>query len=199
MKNKLEIVVATNNEHKVQELRDIFSPYGIVLYSLKDKNIVVDPDENGKNYNENAYIKAHEVSKFTDLPVLSDDSGIEIEALGKDVPGIYSHRFALQNGGQEETNKMLIKNCPNSPATFTCHFVLLNFKGNERLDFEGKMIGKINDKIEGINGFGYDPIFVPSGYEHSVATLKKDEKNKISHRYNACLNLLNFLKENNYI
>lgn len=194
----LKIVVATNNAHKIQELRAMLSN-SVILYSLKDVGIKVDPEENGKTYAENAFIKANAVSKYTDLPVLSDDSGIEIEKLGEHFPGIYSHRYALENGGQEALNLKLTQTCANSKATFTSHFVLLNLKPGQRLDFTGHMYGKINNKVEGANGFGYDPIFVPDGYDCSVSTLKPEEKNKISHRYNAAKELLSYLKINNYL
>lgn len=193
----LKIVVATNNKHKVDELKGMLSSK-VELYTLNDVGINVDPDENGKTYAENAYIKASAVAKFTDLPVLSDDSGIEIEALGDHFPGIYSHRYAIENGGQTLLEK-LVKEIPGSYAKFTSHFVLLNLKPGQRLDFEGIMEGKISDIVEGVNGFGYDPIFIANGYKHSVSTLSPEEKNQISHRYNASKALLNYLKENNYI
>ena len=199
MKEALKICVATNNEHKMGELRAIFKNYNIVLYSLKDLNINVNPEENGKTYFENAYIKAHEVSKFTTLPVLSDDSGIEIDALGEHVPGIYSHRYSEEHGGQPATNLMLVTKYAGSKARFTSAFVLLNLEPNSRNDFEGVVNGKIADKIEGEGGFGYDPIFIPEGYTHSVATLSPNEKNHISHRYKASVKLLEFLKNKNYI
>lgn len=194
----LKIVVATNNAHKIQELRAMLSN-SVILYSLKDVGIKVNPEENGKTYAENAFIKANAVSKYTDLPVLSDDSGIEIEKLGEHFPGIYSHRYALENGGQEALNSKLTQTCANSKATFTSHFVLLNLIPGQRLDFTGYMYGKINNKVEGVNGFGYDPIFVPDGYNCSVSMLKPEEKNKISHRYNAAKELLSYLKINNYL
>ena len=195
----LKICVATNNDHKMGELKDIFKDYAVELYSLKDLNIDVNPDENGKNYAENAFIKASAVAKFTDMPVLSDDSGIEIEALGEHVPGIYSHRYAVEHGGQEITNKMLIEKCASSKAHFTAHFVLLNLTSNSRHDFEGIVKGKIADKENGTGGFGYDPIFVPEGYQVSIASLSPSEKNHISHRYRASIALLNFLKNEKYI
>jgi XTP/dITP diphosphohydrolase len=195
----LKIIIATNNAHKVEELNAMLEGK-VQLLSLKDAGITVDPDENGKTYSENAFIKAEAVTHFTSLPVMSDDSGIEIDELGKHFPGIYSHRFAMENGGQENLNKMLVKDHAHSKARFTCHIVLLNlnFEG-ERLDFEGIMEGSINSKVEGEHGFGYDPVFVPSGYKHSVATLPPEEKNVISHRYNAVKKLLNYLKENDKI
>lgn len=194
----LKIVVATNNIHKIQELRAMLSN-SVILYSLKDVGIKVDPIENGKTYAENAFIKANEVAKYTSLPVLSDDSGIEIEKLGDHFPGIYSHRYAMDNGGQEKLNAQLVKTCCHSKAVFTSHFVLLNLKPGQRLDFTGYMYGKINDKVEGTNGFGYDPIFVPDGYSCSVSLLSPEEKNKISHRYNAAKELLTYLRVNNYL
>lgn len=195
----LKIVVATNNDHKIQELKAMLANK-VELISLKEANIEVDPIEDGKTYADNAFIKANEVSKFTSLPVLSDDSGIEIEALGEHFPGIYSHRYAVENGGQENLNETLVKKCPHAKAKFVAHFVLLNLnKSGERLDFEGIMEGTINDKVEGKHGFGYDPIFVPNGYKNSVSTLLPEEKNKISHRYNAAKALLNYLKTNKII
>ena len=195
----LKIVVATNNDHKIQELKSMLANK-VELLSLKEANIEVDPIENGKTYADNAFIKASEVAKFTDLPVLSDDSGIEIEALGEHFPGIYSHRYAIENGGQELLNETLTKKYPFTNAKFIAHFVLLNLnKKGERLDFEGIMKGKINNKVEGKHGFGYDPIFVPEGYEVSVSTLLPKEKNKISHRYNAAKELLNYLEANKLI
>ena len=195
----LKIVVATNNDHKIQELKNMLANK-VELLSLKEANINVDPIEDGKTYADNAFIKANEVSKFTDLPVLSDDSGIEIEALGERFPGIYSHRYAMENGGQAILNESLTKKYPGSEAIFVAHFVLLNLnKKGERLDFEGIMEGSINTKVEGEHGFGYDPIFVPKGYQVSVSTLLPEEKNRISHRYNACKELLKYLTENNLI
>ena len=162
----LKICVATNNDHKMGELKDIFKDYAVELYSLKDLNIDVNPDENGKNYAENAFIKASAVAKFTDMPV---------------------------------TNRMLIEKCASSKAHFTAHFVLLNLTSNSRHDFEGIVEGKIANKESGTGGFGYDPIFVPEGYEVSIASLSPSEKNHISHRYRASIALLNFLKNEKYI
>lgn len=199
MSKTLEICVATNNDHKIGELKAIFKDYNIKLYSLKDLNIVVDPEENGKTYAENAFIKASEVSKYTKLPVLSDDSGIEIDALGEHLPGIYSHRFAVEHGGQLKTNTLIVENHSGSKAHFTAHFVLLNLEPNERLDFEGIVNGKIADKINGEGGFGYDPIFIPEGYNCTIAAISADEKNHISHRYRAAINMLNYLIEKKYL
>lgn len=199
MEKVLKICVATNNDHKMGELKDIFKDYAVELFSLKELGINVNPDENGKDYAENAFIKASEVAKFTNLPVLSDDSGIEIDALGEHVPGIYSHRYAMEHGGQGATNQMLIEKCSGSKAHFTAHFVLLNLTPNSRHDFEGIVNGTIAKEANGNGGFGYDPIFIPDGYKVSIAAISPSEKNHISHRYRASIALLNFLKNEKYI
>ena len=199
MEKVLKICVATNNDHKMSELRAIFKDYSVELFSLKDLSIDVNPDENGQTYAENAFIKASAVAKFTNLPVLSDDSGIEIDALGENVPGIYSHRYAVENGGQEKVNKMLTEKCAGSKAHFTSHFVLLNLTPNSRHDFEGVVNGKIAGEVNGQGGFGYDPIFIPEGYNVTIAAISAEEKNHISHRYRASIALLNFLKNEKYI
>lgn len=199
MEKVLKICVATNNDHKMGELKDIFKDYAVELYSLKELGINVNPEENGKNYAENAFIKASEVAKFTNLPVLSDDSGIEIDALGEHVPGIYSHRYAMEHGGQETTNQMLIEKCAGSKAHFTAHFVLLNLTPGSRHDFEGIVNGTIAKEANGNGGFGYDPIFIPEGHKVSIAAISPSEKNHISHRYRASIALLNFLKNEKYI
>ena len=182
MKNQLTIVVATNNQHKLKELRELFSPYNVELLSLNEANIHVDPDENGNSYKENAFIKASEVAKYTKFPVMSDDSGIEISELGDHFPGIYSSRYAKENGGQEVINEFLSTNHHGSKATFYCHIVLLNLKPGSRYDFEGIMEGKINNKIEGEHGFGYDPIFFLPELNKTTSELSPEEKNRLSHR-----------------
>ena len=195
----MKIVVATNNEHKLKEIRDAYSGVPVIFLSLNDVGIQVDPIENGETYLENAIIKASAVAKLTDLPVLADDSGIEIEELGEHTPGIFTSRFAKSNGGQEATNKMLVKKVPNSKARFICDLALLNVVPNEVVHFEGLFEGKISEMIEGEKGFGYDPIFIPVGYEHTVATLPEDIKNKISHRGQALKKLYEFLNKGGYL
>lgn len=143
-------------------------------------------------------IKALAIKNYTTLPIIADDSGIEIEALGEHFPGIYTHRYAINNGGQEKTNEMLVKTCPNSKAMFTCVITLVNLI-DKPLVFKGEFKGKISDKIVTGNGFGYDPIFIPDGLNEPVSTLKDEEKNAISHRGIAFNKLISYLKSNNLI
>lgn len=193
-----EFILATTNEHKVKEFQEIFKPYNIIVKSLKDENITVEVEENGETFKENALIKAQAISKLTNKIIISDDSGIIIEKMGNNMPGVYSHRFQDSHGGVKETNEFIIKNYAKSPAFYTCSICVLNLE-EEPLSFEGYMYGTINDKIKGTNGFGYDPIFIPKGYEKTLGELDESIKNSISHRDNAINLFLNYLKNNNLI
>lgn len=193
------IVLATNNEHKLMEVRQILPP-SIKILSLKDAGITApDIEEDGKTYKANALIKALHIAQYTKLPVLADDSGLEIKFLGKHYPGIFTRRYSEMNGGQQKTNEMLSqKACRTSiflnKAKFSCVLALVNY-GKKPLFFKGIMKGKISTSIEGVNGFGYDPIFIAKGYSTSVATLPQEEKNMISHRYHALNKLVKFLNK----
>lgn len=193
-----EFILATTNEHKVKEFQEIFKPYNIIVKSLKDENITVEVEENGETFKENALIKAQAISKLTNKIIISDDSGIIIEKMGNNMPGVYSHRFQDSHGGVKETNEFIIKNYAKSPAFYTCSICVINLE-KEPLSFEGYMYGTINDKIKGTNGFGYDPIFIPKGYEKTLGELDESIKNSISHRDNAINLFLNYLKNNNLI
>ena len=194
----MEIVIATSNDHKVKEYQEMVRGLNIKFLSLNDINFHNEIVENGKTFEENSLIKALAIKDYTTLPIIADDSGIEIEALGEHFPGIYTHRYAINNGGQEKTNEMLVKTCPNSKAMFTCVITLVNLI-EKPLVFKGEFKGKISDKIVTGNGFGYDPIFIPDGFNEPVSTLKDEEKNAISHRGIAFNRLISYLKSNNLI
>ena len=194
----MEIVIATSNDHKVKEYQEMVRGLNIKFLSLNDINFHNEIVENGKTFEENSLIKALAIKDYTTLPIIADDSGIEIEALGEHFPGIYTHRYAINNGGQEKTNEMLVKTCPNSKAMFTCVITLVNLI-DKPLVFKGEFKGRISDKIVTGNGFGYDPIFIPDGLDEPVSTLKDEEKNAISHRGIAFNKLINYLKSSNLI
>jgi len=196
--NKLKILLASNNEHKVEEYRNLLSFPNIEVYSLKDLSLDINPVEIGKTYKENAYIKAKALLPFTNFIILSDDSGIIIDKLGNDSPGIYSHRFYLNLGGIKKANEYLTKNCSGSSAHYTCSICILNLT-IKPLYFEGYLYGSISNSIKGKNGFGYDPIFIPDGFNKTLGELTDIEKNKISHRFDALNKFINYLKENNFI
>ena len=194
-----ELVVATNNGHKLQEIREILSPFHITVYGLNDLNI--NPGEiieDGKNYYENALIKAKAIQKFTDKAIIADDSGLEILALDN-MPGLRSARFAEECGGHKEAFKKIFKNLEGKDrsARFICDIVLVNVEDKPLL-FEGIVPGRIATTPDGESGFGYDPIFICDELNKSYASLSKEEKNRVSHRGKALKKLLTYLKINGY-
>lgn len=189
----MDIVIATNNINKVKEYNEILSPLGFNCLSLKDLNIICDPEETGSTFKENALIKAKEIAKYTNKLILADDSGIEIDAY-PNLLGIYSHRF-LENEPYSIKNATLIEMLKDKikTARYVCAIALINFNDQE-LFFEGICEGHISDIPKGNNGFGYDPIFIPSGLDKTMAELESEEKHKISHRGIASNKLVEYLK-----
>ena len=200
MKKELEIVVATNNMHKIKEYEEMFKPYNIKITYPKALGINIDPVEDGLTYEDNSLIKAKAIQKYTSLPIIADDSGLNIEALNN-FPGIYSSRFADSKGGNKTANKEIIKMLTpykNKNAFFTCVITLLNLE-KEPLQFKGICPGYILDKPEGENGFGYDPIFFSKEANGCFGTLDEQIKNKYSHRSKAFTQLIDYLKDNKFI
>ena len=193
-----EIVLATNNAHKLKEVREILAPHKIVVYGLNDLNLKPeDVEENADNYYGNALIKAKSVQKLTDLPIIADDSGLEIEAMDN-APGLRSARFANEHGGHENAIKYILdylENKDNRKARFICDIVLLNVE-KEPLLFEGIVPGHIAKEPYGKGGFGYDPIFICDELNKTYAEMSEDEKNRVSHRGKALKKLLTYLKIN---
>jgi len=186
-----KIVMATNNENKLREVREILQPLGIEVISQKDAGADVQPEENGTTFEENAFIKAQTVYDLTSWPVIADDSGLCVEALnGK--PGVYSARFAPKG---KECEKLLeaMADVPENKrqAYFQCDIAFINETFSEV--FSGKCMGKIGYSEKGTNGFGYDPVFLYG--DKTLAEMSSEEKNKISHRAEALKKLYDFLKE----
>ena len=190
----MKIILATSNDHKIKEFNEMAKNYDLEFISLKSINFDKEIIEDGETFQDNALIKAKTVASCTGLPVLADDSGIIIEQLGTNFPGVYSHRFQLQNGGKFETNKMIVSKVPGSPAYFTCVLVLMNVEKEPQI-FEGRYEGKIANRVTNPDGFGYDPIFIPKGYDVTVDNLSEAEKNSISHRSRAFAKLVEYLKD----
>ncbi len=193
-----EIVLATNNAHKLKEVRQILAPHKITVYGLNDLNLhPEDVDENADNYYGNALIKAKSVQKLTSFPIIADDSGLEIEAMDNQ-PGLKSARFASMHGGHENAIKVILdelKNKDNRKARFVCDIVFLNVE-DKPLIFEGIAPGHIAEKPFGEGGFGYDPIFIEDSLNKTYAEMSQDEKNRVSHRGRALKKLLTYLKIN---
>lgn len=195
----MKIVLATNNQHKLDEFRLYFADYDVEISSLKDEGINANPDETGTTFKENALIKAEEIAKFTNEIVIADDSGLEIHALNN-FPGVYSSRFMDGHSYKEKfiaINEML-KDKENKKANFNCTLCVLNLE-KEPLYFEGKTFGEIIEKPQGDGNFGYDPVFYYPPLNKTFAELSQKEKNEVSHRGNALKLLINYLIEKKYI
>lgn len=195
-----EIVLATNNSHKLEEVRQILAPHGIIVYGLSDLNFHPEEvDENGQTYFENALIKARAVQKLTKLPIISDDSGLEIEALNNE-PGLHSARFAQSHNGHKNAIIDILKRLQNKDrsAAFVCSIVLLNLE-DKPLRFEARIPGSIALEPHGEVGFGYDPIFIENTTQMTYAEMSQEVKNKLSHRGKALNKLLTYLKINQLI
>lgn len=193
----LEIVIATNNPNKVEEYRQMFASISnIKLFSLKDENIHIEIEENGKTFKENSLIKAETISKFTNKFVLADDSGLEIEALDN-FPGIYSARFMEGRPYKEKWAAIfeMLKNKENKNAQFHCAITFIT-PTKEKYVFEGIEKGYITENIEGENGFGYDPIFFSNSLNKTFGNATEEEKNAVSHRGKAFSQLLKLIKNN---
>jgi len=187
------IVFATNNLHKLEEIRNKLSQH-FKIFSLKEINCNDEIPETADTFEGNAEQKANWVLEKYKYDCFADDSGIEIEALGGE-PGIYSARYAGENCSFDDNNKKVLKKLEgnkNRNARFVTS-ICLKLKGETHF-FRGEIEGVIINEYKGTEGFGYDPIFVPNGYDRSFAEMSIDEKNKISHRALAVEKLLNFLK-----
>ena len=194
----MKIVLASSNKNKVREIKQIFSPFNIEIIGMDEvAPNIGDIEENGNTYYENALIKAKAISKYTSLPVMSDDSGLEVSALDNK-PGIYSARYAEKLGGYISAMKEIIRICKEKgvfDAKFVCCIVLYNYK-DEPLRFDGIVPGKITAEVHEGNGFGYDPFFISNELEKTFAEYPSEIKNKYSHRAKALEKMVNDLKEN---
>ena len=187
------IVAATGNQHKLAEYAQLLADQDIEVKSLNDYPNYPEPEENGSSFAENASIKAAAASKYCDVPAFADDSGLEVEALDG-APGIYSSRYAPTD--PERIAKLLkeLEGKENRRARFVCA-IAIAWNGEVIETFEGEVRGVIAAAPSGSNGFGYDPVFIPDGYEQSFAELPPEVKNRISHRANAFAKAQAFVEE----
>jgi XTP/dITP diphosphohydrolase len=185
---RLQIVLATNNRDKVEEIRCILASLPVDLLSLRDFPDVRPASEDGLTFEENAIAKALSVWEQTGLACLADDSGLEVDALGG-LPGVRSARFAGEHASYGDNNAKLLgllRDVPDEKrgARFVCVAVLVTPKGKIVLQ-RGELKGKIVDHARGTGGFGYDPIFYLPRLKKTVAELGEDVKNSMSHRAKA--------------
>ena len=192
----MELIFSTHNANKVKEVSKILPSY-LSMKSLTDIDFYDEIEETGETFEENAQLKARTIYQKTGKNIFADDSGLVIEALNG-APGVYSHRYAGTGKDEDNIAKALkeLEGKTNRKAYFISIFCLI--LNGEEYFFEGRIDGTISTEVLGENGFGYDPIFIPTGYSKSFAQMTADEKNTISHRAKAVEKLNNFLiKQNN--
>ena len=193
----MKLIIASNNAHKIYEIKKILSGKFEEIVSLREAGIEHETVEDGKTFIENALKKAREIVEISGQAALADDSGITAHALG-DEPGIYSARYASldgENADDKANNALLLKNLADKSdksAHYTAAIALVYPDGSS-VTAEGYMYGEITENARGDRGFGYDPIFIPTGESRTVAQMSDDEKNAISHRANALKLLLSKL------
>lgn len=184
----MKLLVASGNAGKIREIKKMLVPKGIEVFDLSVLRHPVQVEEDGKVFLDNALKKARVLSDLSDMAVLADDSGLEVEALNGR-PGVHSARYAGEGASDEENNKKLLAELAGFPkdkrkAAFVCAMALKLPDGRE-FTSEGRLEGYILEKPRGEGGFGYDPLFAPQGKKQSLAELSLGDKNKLSHRMKA--------------
>ena len=190
----MKLIIASNNTHKIGEIKKILSGKFDEIFSLREASIDHETVEDGTTFMQNAQKKAREIAEISGCAALADDSGICVDALDG-APGVYSARFSGGHGNDEDNNRLLLlrlEGKEDRSAHYTAAIALVYPDGSEVLA-EGYMYGKIIHAPRGNGGFGYDPLFVPDGETRTVAEMTSEEKNAISHRANALKLLLSKL------
>jgi XTP/dITP diphosphohydrolase len=189
-----EIMLATHNTGKVQEVQAIVTPLGIHVKSLDDVGSIGEViEETGTTYEENAFLKAREIAKRTNLPTIADDSGLEVSALPGEL-GVYSARFA-PGTDTDRCIKLLerLQGKSNRAAKFVSVIAFVDPHQKIEKTFRGEVEGVLAEDMKGEHGFGYDPLFIPNGYTKRMAELGPEVKNKISHRARALQKFVEWL------
>lgn len=178
-----QLLIATANLHKLEEIKTILGTPAPCLLSLRDVAPYSEPIESAATFEGNALIKALAAVRATGLPALADDSGLIVHALNGE-PGVNSARYAGEHGNTLANNEKLLKNLSGiteRQASFCC-VVALVFPNEEAFTYRGEIHGSILEQPRGEGGFGYDPLFVPDGYSQTFAELPPEVKNQLSHR-----------------
>ncbi|MDW5299111.1 MAG: XTP/dITP diphosphatase [Sedimentibacter sp.] len=196
-----KIILSSSNKHKIIEIKDILKDMNYEVVSKDDLGYnEFDVVEDGSTLEENAFKKAEELHKLVNGIVIADDTGLFVDALNGD-PGVYSARYAGEAVSYKDNNKLLLKNLSGVAAEErTAKFktiIAVVFEDGKKIMAEGTCSGKIAFEERGENGFGYDSLFIVDGVEKTFAEMTDEEKNRISHRANALLNLKKKLEEIN--
>ncbi len=195
------IIAASRNAHKIAEIEAITKKFGMEVISRDDAGLPKDEiEEDGETFEENSFKKANEIMKLCGRVTIADDSGLMVEYLGG-MPGVYSARFAGEGACDDKNNQKLLSLLEGVPykerrAKFVSVITMV-FPDGETLVARGECEGHIIDAPVGENGFGYDPLFVPDGFQRTFAQLEPEEKNAISHRAKALVRLEELLAERN--
>ncbi len=192
----MKLFLATGNQHKIEEMKKMLTDTDIEVLSKNDIDNLPEVIEDQDTFIGNSLKKAREIAEYVGLATIADDSGLVVEALGGR-PGVYSARFAGEDATDQANNQKLLKLLKDLPeeerqAYFICAMAFVSPEGEEHTVI-GKCHGYISDVPQGEAGFGYDPLFIPKGYEDSFAQLGSKIKNKISHRANALVKMKDFL------
>lgn len=188
-----KIVLSSGNKHKITEIKDILKDLNFEVVSKNDLGYTdFDVEEDGATLEENAFKKAEELHKLVKGIVMADDTGVFVDALNGE-PGVYSARYAGEPSSDKNNRLKLLKNLKNVPSEErTAHFktvIAIIFEDGSKMMAEGRVDGKIGFEEKGENGFGYDSLFIADETGMTFAEMSEDEKNKISHRARALMNL----------
>lgn len=200
--NNMKIVAATGNKHKIEEIESITKKFGMNVITKAEAGVGdLEAEETGTTFEENSLIKAEAIMKAIGMPAIADDSGLEADALNG-APGVYSARFSGEGATDESNNAKLLKLMENIPddersARFVS-VVTLCFPDGTVVAARGECPGTLRRSPRGDGGFGYDPLFVPVGYDKTYAEISAEEKNIISHRAKALGILRMKLKETGF-
>lgn len=186
-----KIIVASNNQKKIKEIKEILNDFNLEVKSLKEENIDIDVVEDGVTFEENSRKKAVEIKEYlldkgeSDFIVIADDSGLEVDYLNGE-PGVYSARYSGIHGDDDKNNKKLLENLKgvkrvDRTARFVCAITLVTSLGKES-SVRGEVNGIITEEEFGDGGFGYDPLFFVEEFNKTFSEISSEEKNKISHR-----------------
>jgi XTP/dITP diphosphohydrolase len=196
-----DIIAASRNPKKIKEMEDITKAFGMTIISRDDAGLpTTEIVEDGDTFEENSYKKAFEIMKIAGLPTIADDSGLEVDWLDG-APGVYSARFAGEECDDEANNKKLLSLLKGVPpekrgARFVSVITLI-FPDGKTLVARGETTGTLLDEVRGKGGFGYDPLFVPTGENLTYSELTAEQKNHISHRGKALQKLRELLYQEN--
>ena len=194
----MELLIATNNKGKVKEIKEILSGLDMEVFSLADKGIDIEVEEDGKTFEENSMKKASEIFKIANCITVADDSGLEVDALGG-APGVYSARYAGENATDEEKYTKLLNELKGLPEEKrTARFVSdvsVIFPDGTKKSLRGECEGVITTKPSGNGGFGYDPVFFVPELNKTFSEATMEEKNQISHRGKAFRMLREYLQD----